>query len=266
MGKFKMTREKMIANFYNQYNEDIRLIKSRHGQLEYATTMYYIHKFVVPNSEIVEIGAGTGRYAVALAKEGHNVTAVELVDKNLEVLKSNAAGLNNITAFKADAVDLSELSDDTFDLTLSLGPFYHLYTKEDVGKAIDEALRITKKGGIIMCAFLSIYAIMDSNYMYGRWQDGLKENFDEKFNVRHFKEQLFTGYDICEFEALFKNKNVEYITTVGLDGSIEALEDRQDFSFTDEDFNSYIKWHLNFAEKRELLGRNNHLLLICRKK
>lgn len=84
--------------------------------------------------------------------------------------------------------------------------------------------------------------------------------------VRHFENQLFTGYDICEFENLFSNKNLEYITIVGVDGSVESLEERNDFSFNDEEFKSYIKWHINFAEKRELLGRNNHLLYICRKK
>lgn len=46
---------------------------------------------------------------------------------------------------------------------------------------------------------------------------------------------------------------------------MEALERRKEFNFSDEDFESFIKWHLNFAEKRELLGSNNHLLYICKK-
>ena len=163
-------------------------------------------------------------------------------------------------------VDLSKFNDNTFDMTLSFGPFYHLYSKKEISKAIDEAIRVTKPGGIIMCAFLSIYAIMDTNYMYGRWNEGLKENFDKKLNVLHFDEQLFTGYDIVEFEELFKNKNVDYVTTVGVDGNLESLEKIPSFSFTDKDFESYIDWYLNFAEKRELLGKSSHLLYLCKKR
>lgn len=56
-----------------------------HGRLEYTTTMNYIHRFCAKNSKILEIGAGTGRYSIALVKEGMNVTAVELVDKNWKI-------------------------------------------------------------------------------------------------------------------------------------------------------------------------------------
>lgn len=260
------TRDKIITSFYNQINEDIRLTKTRHGQLEYATTMHYIHKYANPNSKILEVGAGTGRYSIALACEGMDVTAVELVESNLEVLKNNSKDIKSIESFQGDATNLSRFKDNTFDVTLVLGPLYHLYENEEVNKAIDEAIRVTKQGGIIMFAFISIYAIMTSNYLFGNWKDGLDENYTSDYKVRHFKEQLFTGYDIVEFEKLFENKNVEWITTAGTDGILESLEPRNDFKITDSDFISFIKWHLNFCEKRELLGQNNHLLYICRKK
>ena len=83
-------RIEMINSFYDGYREDVRLEKSRHGQHEYFTTMHYINKMTAANSSVLEIGAGTGRYSIALAKKGYNVTAVELADKNLEILKKNA--------------------------------------------------------------------------------------------------------------------------------------------------------------------------------
>ena len=70
---------------------------------------------------------------------------------------------------------------------------------------------------------------MYSNYFYGNWAYGEEENFDKEYKVKHFKEQLFTGYDIEEFER-------------------------------------FCKWYLQFAEKRELLGATNHLLYICKKR
>ena len=99
-----------LVAYYNKFNEEKRL-QSRHGQVEYHTTMHYIHRYLellerereadvelgqaasghVENRQteplkIIDIGAGTGRYSVALAAEGYDVTAVELVKYNLGIL------------------------------------------------------------------------------------------------------------------------------------------------------------------------------------
>ena len=259
------SREEILRKFYSQYEEDGRLERTVHGRLEYAVTMHYIHKFADKNSKVLELGAGTGRYSVALAREGMDVTAVELVEKNLEILRKNGAGLDNLTSLRGDAADLSFLESGRFDVTLVFGPLYHLYESEEVHRAIDEAIRVTRPGGVLLFAFLSVYAIMYSNYFCGNWSAGQAENFTDDNRVRHFKEQLFTGYDVTEFEDLFRNKNVTHLTTAGVDGSVEPLEKRPDFSVPEADFPKLTEWVLSHAEKRELLGGTNHLLYICRK-
>ena len=260
------TRKEIVSSFYGQYDEDGRTVRSRHGQLEYCTTMTYIHRYAAAQSKILEVGAGTGRYSIALAEEGMDVTAVELVESNLAVLREKSRGMANLQSFQGDATDLGCFPDDAFDVTLVFGPMYHLYEQEEVNRAIDEAIRVTKPGGVIMFAFISVFAIMYANYFYGNWAKGQAENFTEDYRIRHFKEQLFTGYDVAEFEALFQDKPVEWITTAGVDGLIEPIEDRPDFSMSDEDFAALAEWYLAFAEKRELLGSTNHLLYICRRK
>ncbi len=260
------SREQIISNFYGQYVEEDRLERSIHGRLEYATTMNYIHRYADKNSKVLEVGAGTGIYSIALAKEGMDVSAIELVQSNLDIMQKNGAGLDNLHSCQGDATDLGRFADSSFDLTLVFGPMYHLYEKEEVHKAIDEAIRVTKPGGIVMFAYISVFAIMYANYFYGNWAAGQEENFTEDYKIRHFKEQLFTGYDVTEFEELFKDKAVDYITTTGVDGLLEPIEHRADFSVSDEDFEALAKWYLAFSEKRELLGHTNHLLYICRKK
>ena len=259
------TREEIVSGFYDRADENTRLERSRHGQLEYFTTMTYIHRYAGRHSKVLEVGAGTGRYSIALAREGMDGTAVEMVESNLTVLRENSKGLENLRAFQGDAVDLGRFADDSFDLTLILGPMYHLYEPEDIGKAIDEAIRVTKPGGVIFFAFISVYAIMYANYLSGNWSSGQEENFTEDYKVKHFKEQLFTGYDVIEFERLFAEKPVEWITTAGTDGLLEPIEERADFSIPDEDFEKFTAWYLAFTEKRELLGNTNHLLYIGRK-
>ena len=260
------SRIEIVSSHYAGCNEDTRLDRSRHGQMEYLTTMHYIHRFLKGGAKVLEVGAGTGRYSIALAKEGMDVTAVELVESNLDVLKEHGRGIENLRAYQGDATDLGRFPDDAFDLTLVLGPMYHLYEPEDVHRAIDEAIRVTRPGGVLFFAFLSVYAILYNNYFQGNWKFGQEENFTEDGRVRHYKEQLFTGYDVTEFEKLFEDKPVDYITTVGTNGALETVEERKDFELSDADFTAFADWYLKFAEKRELLGTTCHLLYICRKK
>ncbi len=261
-----MSKRLEIMNaFYNGVNEDARLNKSRHGQLEFETTMSYIHRFTKDRDKILEIGAGTGKYSITLAKEGYEVTAIELVEHNLEILRNNSRELKSLLALQGDSLNLSLFSDNKFDVTLVFGPLYHLYNQLEVHKAIDEAIRVTKKGGVILVAFLSVYSIMYSNYLQGNLEAGLNENYTLDYQVKHFEEQLFTGYDIVEFEQLFLHKDVKYITTVAVDNVLELAEERNDFKMSDEEFNLFTKYHFATCEKRELLGTSNHLLYICRK-
>ena len=260
-----MDRTSMINSFYDGYYEDARLSRSRHGQLEYLTTMRFIRRFLPKGGAVLELGAGTGRYSVALAREGHPVTALELAEKNLALLRQNGAGLDNLTALQGDAVDLSRFADGSFDLTLSFGPLYHLYEDAERAAALREAVRVTKPGGVIMTAFLSVHAVLWDNYLRGNLADGLAENFDEHYRVRHFQDQLFTAYDIPEFEALFDVLPLTRVTTAAVDGPLELAEGRSDFAMSEEEFAAYAQYHLRFCESRELLGSSSHLIHICRK-
>ena len=131
-----------LEKYYNKFNEEKRLTR-RHGQVEFITSMKYIHECIGDRKcvKILDIGAGTGRYSVALAEEGHDVTAVELVKYNLGILKSKNS---TVKAMQGNAMKLSKLQDDTFDITLLFGPMYHLFGFEDKLKAMNEAKRVTK--------------------------------------------------------------------------------------------------------------------------
>lgn len=255
----------IVGSFYAQFDEDSRVDASRQGQLEYRTTMEYIHRHAPAGGKLLEIGAGTGRYSIALAREGYDVTALELLPHNLDILKRNSTGIPNLRAHQGDAMDLSHFEDGEFDMTLVLGPMYHLYDPAEVRTAIREAIRVTKTDGVLIFAFLSVYAIMGNNYLKGNFRFGLQENFGPEFQVLHFPEQLFTGYDIAEFEGLFRQFPTRHLTTAAADSILELASGRRDFSLPDEDFESWFRYHLATCEKRELLGHSSHLLYICRK-
>lgn len=261
-------RRELLDQIYGGGGEADRLTRSRHGQLEFLTTLACIDRHAPAPCRVLELGAGTGRYTAALAERGHRVTAVELLDRNYELLRANTARLPSAEAVQGDALDLRRWEDDSFDLTLSMGPMYHLYTEAEVHRALDEAIRVARPGGFLMFAFLSVHAILYDNYLQAEPHTvgaGMEENFDGDMQVRHFAEQVFTGYDVAEFEALFKDKSVRHLCTVATDGILELAEGRSDFAMTDEDFRRFAAYHLRYCDMRELLGSSAHLLYICRK-
>jgi ubiquinone/menaquinone biosynthesis C-methylase UbiE len=143
--------EELLATFYSNYDEEGRLL-TRHGAVEYLTTMRYIERYLQPGMRILEIGAATGRYSHSLAQRGYQVDAVELVQHNIELFRKNTKSGENVTITQGDARNLENFLDNTYDLTLLLGPMYHLFTEEEKLQALSEAIRVTKKGGVIFAA------------------------------------------------------------------------------------------------------------------
>ena len=156
----------ILSQFYSNYDEEGRLL-SKHGSVEYLTTMRYIDKYLRPGMRILELGAATGRYSHALARKGYAVDAVELVQHNIDIFNTLTQPGENVTIRQGDARDLSFLADESYDVTLLLGPMYHLFAVEDQRKALSEALRVTKKGGILMAAYCGNEATM-IQYCFGR--------------------------------------------------------------------------------------------------
>jgi len=117
-----MTME--LEKYYNKFCEDKRLTR-KYAQVEFLTSMKYIHEYLEnnENTKILDVGAGTGRYSVQLANEGYDVAAIELVKHNLGILKSKGS---TVKAMQGTALDLSKFSENTFDMTLVFGPMYHL--------------------------------------------------------------------------------------------------------------------------------------------
>ena len=167
-----METKAYIEAFYDSYNEDGRLA-SRHGAVEFAVTMTYIERYAKPGMRILEIGAGTGRYSHTLARRGFCVDAVELAEHNIELFRRNTAAGEPVTIRQGDARDLSAFADETYDVTLLLGPMYHLFTRGDQSAALSEAVRVTKRGGVVFAAYcMCDAAILQYGFVRGnvlRW-------------------------------------------------------------------------------------------------
>lgn len=125
---------------------------------EFFVNSTFIKRFLKPNSRILDIGAGPGRYSIALAQNGHSVwiadPAASLIDQAKQ--RAHEAGvLEQILGFDLlDVRDLGKFSDASFDAALAMGPFYHLQEPLDRILAAREISRVLRPGGHAFLAFV----------------------------------------------------------------------------------------------------------------
>ena len=256
-----------LEEYYNKYDEEGRLL-SRHGQVEYLTTMRYIEECLegISDPSILEIGAGTGRYSVTLAKRGFNVTAVELIEHNLGILRSKLDGTEPITAIQGNALELSLFTDNFFDLTMLLGPMYHLYTKGEKLRALSEAVRVTKSGGHILVAYCMneptviqyvfglnhLHEVMDLNMLTSDWHC-ISEPKDLFEMVR--------TEEIADLDSTVPVKRIKLVATDGATNYMREYIDAMD----DETFGKWMEYHFTICERQDLIGASHHTLDVLRK-
>lgn len=256
-----------LENYYNNYDEEGRLLR-RHGQVEYLTTMHYIDEILQGDKtkRILEVGAGTGRYSVTFAKEGYEVDAVELVQHNLDILKSKLDGSENIRAVQGNALDLSGYGDETFDLVLLLGPMYHLYTKEDREMALKEAVRVAKSKGHICVAYcMNECVVVQFAFASDNIKDLVAKNMlTEEFHCLSNPEDLFAMVRVEEIFELTGDLAVERQKIIATDGATCYMRDKVN-EFDDETFDLWMKFHLATCERMDLIGATNHSLDILKK-
>ena len=210
---------KVLSEYYGSYDEDNRLC-SQHGSVEFLTTMRYIEKYLRAGMRVLEIGAATGRYAHTLARQGYQVDAVELVQHNIDIFNANTLPGENVRIYQGNAKDLHMLTDDTYDITLLLGPMYHLFTEAEQKQALAEAIRVTKKNGIIFAAYCGNEATM-IQYCFGRGM--IKEqHYRDLVDPVTFKAssdpaELFQLYRKEDIDALMEGFSVTRLHYVGTD-------------------------------------------------
>ena len=256
-----------IREYYTNYDEDGRLLR-RHGQVEFLTTMRYIEKYLTPGARIIEIGAGTGRYSLALASMGYSVDAVELTEHNIGIFKSNITPEQTVTVTQGDARDLSAFTDGAYDITLLLGPLYHLYTEDDKRRAISEALRVTKRGGVVFAAYCNSDAgIMDYGFRQGHALDLVEKKMldPETFAAHSDPKEIFElcrKEDVDALMAPFGTERLHYIASDGMTNHFRPEINAMD----DDTFALYLKYHFAVCERPDMVGATHHMLDVFKKK
>jgi len=178
--------EELFTNYASKYENEV----FTQGTLEEVD---FIEKEINydKNCKILDIGCGTGRHDVELAKRGYNVTGIDLSESMIAKAREKAqrAGIN-LNLQQADARKLQ--FENQFNLVIMLceGAFPLMETDEMNFQILENAAKALKKNGkLIFTTLNGIYPIchsvkefMDSNMMNG----GSKDN---SFDLMTFRDK-----------------------------------------------------------------------------
>jgi ubiquinone/menaquinone biosynthesis C-methylase UbiE len=223
--------------------------------------------YIKPGLKIIDIGAGTGRYAFYLAQQNCSVTALDIVPKFVTLMQAKAKEQSVPMAIsRGNAIDLSQFEDAQFDMVLCMGPLYHLKTVKQRKTALGECLRILNPGGIIAVAYTNRYAShlieifkndkpLDTEF--------LKKIIDKGIQPGGKSDSFYFSYP-AEIEQMMSGFGVVKEKNVGTDG-VTYLLGKRDKKLSKNEFNYWLDYHLQTCENPSLLGYSLHGLYLGQK-
>lgn len=153
-----------ILDYYNQGREDARL-REGDGRLEFWRTQDILGRVLPePPGRLLDVGGGSGIHAAWLAAAGWDVELVDPVPYHVDL----AARVPGITARLGDARHLNDAS-ESCDVVLMLGPLYHLPDAGDRARALSEAARVVRPGGVVVAATINRFAALHDQLNHGNW-------------------------------------------------------------------------------------------------
>lgn len=141
--------DRRVARLYERYEEDGRLWGTPLGELVRLRTWDLLARLLPPTGRVLDVGGGPGTHAAHLAGRGFDVHLVDPIDRHVERARRRAAEGPPFTVAVGEAGALDQ-PDESVDVVLLLGPLYHLPDPADRARALDEAHRVLRPGGLVV--------------------------------------------------------------------------------------------------------------------
>jgi ubiquinone/menaquinone biosynthesis C-methylase UbiE len=191
-----VTGDDDLAFYYGRGREQDRLTGV--SRLEFLRTQELLERRLPsPPAVVLDVGGGPGAYALWLAERGYEVHLLDLIDLHVDEARAaaEAQGLALASAVVGDARELP-LGDASIDVVLMLGPLYHLQERDDRLRALQEAHRVLRPGGLLAAAAISRFASTVDGLARGHFADPRFDAIVEHAlrDGRHFNPERHEGW------------------------------------------------------------------------
>ncbi len=260
-----------VVESYENYREEDRLSTNNARKIEFITTTRILEELLTGQEKILDCAAGTGAYAFYFADRGYEVTATDITPRHVEcmrkTLESKAYEMHTAVL---DAMDMSVFESESFDVVLNMGPFYHLISEEQRQRCMSEALRVLKRGGLLVTAYIPRYyvfqyvAMSDSKYL----DEALAKQLIQTGVLRYDDKNCFwtdTYYSSKqEMQELYQANGLKIVEHFAQDGIAPLLADKVD-AWNEEQFRIWCDYHYSVCREESVLGASNHVIIVGRK-
>ncbi|MFR5874972.1 MAG: class I SAM-dependent methyltransferase [Eubacterium sp.] len=254
-----MSFEERLIEYYNSGYENKRLRTDNAHSIEYLTSVHYFNKLFPKKAKILDCCAGGGIYSYYLAEKGYSVTVSDLSPRNIDTIKSNRKSKLFDEILRLNVLDMSCFEDDSFDIVLCMGAFYHLKNRDERSKCISECLRVLKNGGLFVLSYIN----RNPCVLYQFWQKP-KNIKDQAEIIETGDNNLFYAVDFDEIDSVVDEFGLEKIKNIGVDGSAYPLHKKIN-SLNKKHFNDFFDYHLSVCEQPSIIGNSMHGLLFAKK-
>ncbi len=241
------------------------------ARLEFDINMAFLTRYIRPGDKVLDLGGGPGRYSLAFAARGADVTLCDLSPENAAFARRKAGEQNlPLRAFAGDAREIGTLTDELFDHVLLMGPMYHLQAEAERENAMAAALSRLKAGGTIAVAYINSYAgliydmrdmpsdVLDPNVL--RLFDLLVE--EKPFAGRAFTEAYFERHqNVLPFMAKFPLEKLHFLSSEAM---FAPCSDRI-YAEPENVYRIWLNLGIRLAELPDALPFAEHLLYIGKK-
>lgn len=264
-----------IIKKYEHFDESNRLFISRAKNIEFINSIFLINKFMKDGIKILDCSSGPGTYSLYLAKNFNcNIVSTDLVEKYIEELnvrkrKENLKG--SIQTLNLNAANLSRFKDDTFDIVLCMGAYYHLI--DDISRecCLKECIRVLKKNGYLFLTYLPLSFILK----FFALNLGDNMDFNAIFSIKERKYIKHTDY-FCQFTDIrydnsreviqvLNSLSMDIVEHMGIDGD-SILYSKKLEEMSDKDFTNYCKLVREIYSFEDTIGMSNHAMVVARKR
>jgi len=162
-----MYNPEQIRSFYNHYGmrEWERLDSSAYQRINYHLHMHFLQGHIGKGKKVLDAGCGAGRFSIAIAQSGSEVTLLDISDEQIHIAKSKILenGLSGRVSnfIVGDLCEMSMIEDETFDTTVCYGAALN-YLLDHISKGVSELVRVTKRGGTVLISVNGRWGVMRS--------------------------------------------------------------------------------------------------------